>query len=103
MHPPRGGGQRGKTHGRPPFSPEVAAPGGVRGRRRRGGYSARRGGRSNAMMRLVQLSHPSRGRRVAVADEPNLRLLPDATSVYAFARAAIAAGVRLENLITDHL
>jgi hypothetical protein len=43
-------------------------------------------------MRLVQLSHPSRGRRVALVEEPHLRLLADAPSVGELAFRAIRAG-----------
>ena len=34
------------------------------------------------MLRLVQLVHPSEGRRVAVVEEPHLRLLANWCSVY---------------------
>ncbi|HEX5472870.1 MAG TPA: AraD1 family protein [Lacipirellulaceae bacterium] len=40
-------------------------------------------------MRLVQISHPNRGRRVAIVDEPWLRLLCDCRSVYELAQRAI--------------
>jgi hypothetical protein len=50
------------------------------------------------MLRLVQLSHPTDGRRVAMVDEPNLRLLSRFATVYDLARAAIDAGGRLEEL-----
>ena len=42
-------------------------------------------------MRLVQLSHASKGRRVAVVQEPRLRVLPFA-SVYELATKAIGGG-----------
>src|SRR5581483_7595637 len=54
------------------------------------------------MLRLVQLTHPTAGRRVAVVDEPHLRLLADYTSVYALAHAAIAAGRGLADLAAAH-
>jgi hypothetical protein len=60
------------------------------------------------MMRLVQLSHPVAGRRVATVEEPRLRLLRDCTSVVELARSAIKSGERLRvmvnNLISnDHI
>src|SRR5688500_11608011 len=51
------------------------------------------------MLHLVQLSHPIHGRRVAVVDEPNLRLVSQFTSVYDAAVAAIRAGQKLEQLL----
>ncbi len=45
-------------------------------------------------MRLVQLHHPVDGRRVALVDEPTLRLL-SYESVYALATEALSAGRRL--------
>jgi len=48
------------------------------------------------MLHLVQLSHPIHGRRVAVVDEPHLRLVSQFTSVYDAAVAAIGAGQKLE-------
>jgi hypothetical protein len=50
-------------------------------------------------MRLVQLTHPSQGRRVALVDNSTLRLLGSQRSVYAFALAAIETGRRLSELI----
>src|SRR6476646_7593498 len=46
------------------------------------------------MMRLVQLRKGS-DRRVAIVDEPRLRLLDGVTSVYELASSAIAAGGEL--------
>jgi hypothetical protein len=43
-------------------------------------------------MHLVQLTHPARGRRVALVDEPNLVLLEGPTSAYGLARLAIEQG-----------
>ncbi len=40
-------------------------------------------------MRLVQISHPNRGRRVAIVEEPRLRLLRDCASVYELAERAL--------------
>jgi hypothetical protein len=54
------------------------------------------------MLRLVQLTHPQTGRRVAVVDEPNLRLLSQYTTVYDLAQSAIDAGKRLEEIVTAH-
>ncbi len=51
------------------------------------------------MIRLVQLTHPEHGRRVAVVDEPLLRLLRDAESVYQIATEAIAERKKLEKVI----
>src|SRR5919198_1326038 len=39
------------------------------------------------MLRLVQLTHPTDGRRVAVVEEPNLRLLSGHRTVYHLAQA----------------
>jgi hypothetical protein len=50
-------------------------------------------------MRLVQLTHPSQGRRVALVDDSTLRLLGSHRSIYAFAFAAIETGRRLSELI----
>src|SRR5688500_12724019 len=56
------------------------------------------------MIRLVQLRHPQHGRRVAIVAEPQLRVVPDATSVYDLALEAIRAGQSLEKLLSkrDH-
>jgi hypothetical protein len=43
-------------------------------------------------MRLVQLNHPERGRRVAIVEEPKLALLAVAPSIYELARWAIRGG-----------
>jgi hypothetical protein len=53
------------------------------------------------MLRLVQLSHPGHGRRVAVVDEPHLRVLP-AESIYELAGGAITRGMRLEQLAQSY-
>jgi hypothetical protein len=53
-------------------------------------------------MRLVQLKAGD-VRRVAVVEEPKLRLLRDFDSVYALAQAAIARGGKLTSVATDHL
>src|SRR5262245_44658191 len=53
---------------------------------------------SPAMLRLVQLSHPSKGRRVAAVEEPRLRLLPVA-SIYELAGAAIRSGAGIESSV----
>jgi hypothetical protein len=54
------------------------------------------------MMRLVQLSD-GRGRRVAVVEEPRLRLLGAGSSVYALAAAAIESAQPLSELIAKHV
>jgi hypothetical protein len=41
------------------------------------------------MLRIVQLSHPVQGRRVAVVSEPHLRLLQSCSTVYELASSAI--------------
>jgi hypothetical protein len=51
------------------------------------------------MMRLVQLQHPTYGSRVAVVDEPRLRFVPGAASVYDLAQNAIAQGRKISQLI----
>jgi hypothetical protein len=51
------------------------------------------------MTRLVQLTHPEKGRRVAVVDGEELRLLGGFESVYGLAHAAIAASKRLADVV----
>src|ERR1700733_1013070 len=53
-------------------------------------------------MRLVQLKDGA-VRRVAVVEEPKLRLLRKFDSMYALAQAAIADGGKLTSLANDHL
>jgi hypothetical protein len=53
-------------------------------------------------MRLVQLKAGD-VRRVAMVEEPNLRLLRDFDSVYSLAQAAIAHGGQLSNVVAGHL
>jgi hypothetical protein len=55
------------------------------------------------MQRLVQLSHPEVGRRVAVVEEPRLRLLRSCASVYELAQSAISSGRRMQELIDQHI
>jgi hypothetical protein len=50
-------------------------------------------------MRLVQLTHPRHGRRVALVDEPDLALLKGASSIYELATTAIAQGKALASLV----
>jgi len=52
------------------------------------------------MSRLVQIRKGAE-RRVAVVDEPDLRLLNDVDSVYALAGLALAQGRRLDDLIRE--
>lgn len=54
-------------------------------------------------MNLVQLRHSKRGRRVAIAEEKQLRLLDEYTSTYALAWEAIRSGVELTTLASKHL
>jgi hypothetical protein len=49
-------------------------------------------------MRLIQLRRANI-RHVAVVEEPKLRLLPDSTSIYALASAAISSGDTLTELV----
>ena len=51
------------------------------------------------MLRLVQLTHPDEGRRVAVVEGADLRVLSDHHTVYHLARAAIDSGHGLEEVV----
>ena len=57
------------------------------------------------MLRLVQLTHPQLGRRVAVVEEPRLRLLRECESIYELAQSAIRLNqsmrVYIESLDSD--
>jgi hypothetical protein len=57
------------------------------------------------MLRLVQLIHPQLGRRVAVVEEPRLRLLRECESIYELAQSAIRSNqqlcVHIESLASD--
>jgi hypothetical protein len=53
------------------------------------------------MLRIVQLSNADQGRRVAVVDEPRLRLLRECSSVYELATSAIRSKRRLRERIED--
>jgi hypothetical protein len=55
------------------------------------------------MLRLTQIKHPSSGRRVAIVDEPQLRLLRGTDSIYRLAEAALDAGCPLEKFATEAL
>jgi hypothetical protein len=55
------------------------------------------------MPRLVQLIHPTEGRRVAVVQEPNLRLLSQFASVYDLANAAMKMGHSLTTTVAANL
>ena len=52
-------------------------------------------------MRLVQISSPSYGRRVALVDGSTLHLLGTHRSIYAFAVAAVEIGCPLQELISS--
>ena len=54
------------------------------------------------MLRLVQLHAPGQKRRVAVVEEPKLRLLDGVESVLDLARTAIDQGRRLADVIEAH-
>jgi len=51
------------------------------------------------MLRLVQLSHATEGRRVAVVEEPYLRVLANYTTVFHLAQAAVNSGRGLEEVV----
>lgn len=53
-------------------------------------------------IRLVQL-HSAKGRRVALVDDPRLRLLKGSPSVFALANDAISAGVALREIVERQL
>ncbi|MGD9904165.1 MAG: AraD1 family protein [Vicinamibacterales bacterium] len=55
-----------------------------------------------AVSRLVQIRNGS-DRRVAVVDEPHLRLLDQTSSVYALAAEALASDRRLQSLVDERL
>jgi len=55
-----------------------------------------------AVSRLVQIRNGGE-RRVAVVEEPHLRLLDDVESVFALATAALASGRRLQALIDERM
>src|SRR4051794_20639126 len=50
------------------------------------------------MLRLVQLEHPEEGRRVALVEEPYLRVLAQHRTVYHLAQAALSSGCGLEEM-----
>lgn len=52
-------------------------------------------------MRLVQLTHPSHGRRVGWIEDRRLHLLTAHQSIYAFAMAAADSGTPLASLVED--
>ncbi|WP_273567012.1 AraD1 family protein [Maribacter halichondriae] len=53
-------------------------------------------------MRLVQLVHETLGRKVALVEEPNVRVLINFTSVYKIATSAIKAGGTLTKIILEN-
>jgi hypothetical protein len=58
---------------------------------------------ASGMLRVVQVTHPARGRAVAVVDESNLRLLSGSKSVYDLARTAISANETIEKTVGREL
>lgn len=54
-------------------------------------------------IRLVQLIHPSKGRKVALVSEPSLILLDNFTSVYHLALEALDSGKSLDAVIEKNL
>lgn len=55
------------------------------------------------MMRLVQIAHPSLGRRVALVEDAKLHLLGTHRSIYAFALSAIETQRSLQELILSDI
>jgi hypothetical protein len=53
------------------------------------------------MIRLVQLTHPQQGRRVAIVNEPKLSLLRDCDSIYRLVESALSKQRRLEDIARD--
>jgi len=54
-------------------------------------------------MRLVQVTHKTKGRRVAIVEEPHLILLNQYSSIFALAKAAIENGGALTSLVKRNL
>src|SRR2546421_11823646 len=54
------------------------------------------------MIRLVQLRHANGERRVALAEENQLRLIRGFESIYALPQSALAQGQSLERALSDH-
>lgn len=54
-------------------------------------------------MRLVQLGNENQGRRVALVEEPNLRLITDYSSIYELAKAAIKIKGALTVVVHENL
>src|SRR5438132_322883 len=67
------------------------------------GQDARATLQSMSSLRLVQLGARNQGRRVALVEEPKLRLLSRYESIYDLAQEAIARETRLANIIHDSL
>jgi hypothetical protein len=58
---------------------------------------------SDTSTRLVQLTHPEEGRRVALVDGNQLHLLASYRSAYSFARTALEIGWKLRDLLSTDL
>ncbi len=54
-------------------------------------------------IRLVQLTHPFNGRRIALVQEPNLTLLNNISSVYQLALQALDQKQKIKDLIQENL
>ena len=54
-------------------------------------------------MRLVQIQHPREGRKVAVVEDTQLRLVRDYPTLYACAMAALESNIRLEEFLSSRL
>ena len=58
---------------------------------------------SKESIRLVQLTHPTAGRRVAMVKEPSLVLLNDTASVYELAYNSLEKQEKLEKFVLSRL
>src|SRR5204863_6537300 len=54
-----------------------------------------------AMTRLIQLTHPQRGRRVGAVSGDRIRLIEGVYSAYELAQSALAKGMSLEKTAAD--
>lgn len=57
----------------------------------------------NTNIRLVQLQHPAKGRKVAIVNEPDLTVLKNVDSVYNLALQAIDSGKKLSSFINENI
>ena len=54
-------------------------------------------------MRLVQIIHPEKGRRIAMFDEPSICLIDKFTSIFQLALCALETGGNLIEIVNNHL